>query len=177
MNPIHRVKGLVVQEHDGEMLVYDLEKHRAISLNKIVTIVWHASDGKRDVDSIVEYVSAETGMPVPKESVLLALDELRKEDLLDASSAEGYLGGMTRREALRRIGLASTAALPIVLAITAPLAVHAQSTCIPGGTCTCNQNSSGRQGLQCTPAVPCANLACRCVWANNGNNPNGNCVV
>lgn len=166
-----------MQEHSGEMLVYDLKTHRAISLNETVTQIWNCCDGSRDIEQLAKAASERLGKTVPVEAVLLSLEELQKEGLLESAQAEGYLGGMTRREALRKIGVASTIALPIVLAITAPVAAQAQSACIPGGTCTCNQNSSGRQNQQCTPSVPCANPVCRCVWANNGNNPNGVCVV
>ncbi|HUF02870.1 MAG TPA: PqqD family protein [Aridibacter sp.] len=177
MKPVHRKEGLVVHEHESETLVYDLIEHRAISLNEIVTLVWNCCDGSRDIQAITETVSLRTGERVPFESVLLSLDELRKENLLETAQEGPYLRGMTRREALRKIGLASTAALPLVLAITAPTAANAQSTCIAGGSCTCSQNSRGRKGLQCTPSVVCANPDCRCIWENNGANPNGTCEV
>lgn len=176
MRPNKRLQDLVVQELPGETLVYDLRTHRAVALNESLTMVWRNCDGSQTVEEIAASLSDHFGTEVPRETVLFALEELNREELLQRSSTAEYLPGISRRDAIRRIGQMTAVAIPIIASITAPLAAQAQSTCIPGGSCTCNARSSGRVGLQCTPSVPCANAACRCVWRDNGNNQ-GTCVV
>jgi hypothetical protein len=44
-NPISRSTGLVTKEVARELLVYDLEWHRAHSLNTVAAAVWRRCDG------------------------------------------------------------------------------------------------------------------------------------
>ncbi|MCO6510276.1 MAG: PqqD family protein [Aridibacter famidurans] len=180
MYPVHRQNDLVVQEVDRELLVYDLNSHRAISLNETAAAVWNLCDGTRSVEDLAESLSKRFLEPVPAEAVLLALEDLAEVGLLESVESERFLGSMSRREAVRRIGIATMVAIPIVSSIIAPPAVAAQSTCVPENFgCTCNQASNGRQGQQCTPFswAQCDNAACRCVWiGNSGISFLGNCV-
>jgi hypothetical protein len=59
------------------------------------------------------------------------LDELRRRDLLAETAAPEYFAGLSRREVLKRIGLTSVAALPVIASIVAPNAAHAASNCPP----------------------------------------------
>lgn len=71
--------------------------------------------------------------------VWLALDQLRRSHLLEEATAENEktfwpaaipgLANMSRREAVRRIGLGAAIALPIVMSMTAPTAVEAAVSC------------------------------------------------
>ena len=176
MNPVHRTQDLVVQILGDEMLVYDLITNRAICLNETTSVVWNHCDGTNDLDDIAEVLEDQFGKPVGKEVVQLALLQLAAEDLLEGDGPPAYFKGMTRRDVIRKVGLTSMIALPIVSAITAPVAAQAQSTCIPGERCVCIEDSAGRMGQECVASIPCANAACRCIWANNGN-MNGDCVV
>ncbi|QQS41198.1 MAG: PqqD family protein [Acidobacteriota bacterium] len=179
MHPVHRQNDLVVQEVDRELLVYDLNSHRAISLNETAAAVWSLCDGTRSVEDLTESLSERFRETVPVESVLLALEDLAGVGLLESVGNVRFLGSMSRREAIRKIGIASMVAIPIVSSIIAPPAAAAQSTCVPApGGCTCNQLSIGRVGQQCTPFsfAQCTNSLCRCVWANNGFSFAGNCV-
>lgn len=181
MYPVHRQNDLVVQEVGRELLVYDLNSHRAISLNESAALVWNACDGTRSIDDLVGVLSNELRQPVPIETVLLALEDLNKVGLLEQAESTGYLGPVSRREVIRKIGIATVAAIPIVSSVIAPPAAAAQSTCVPDSFgCICNQGSNGRQGQQCTPfpSFPCDNPVCRCVWSGNGQfSFLGNCVV
>ena len=70
--PVSRKNDLVVQEHDGEILIYDLTHNRALCLNETSARVWRACDGINSVEDISKAVGSE-------DLVWLALAELKKE--------------------------------------------------------------------------------------------------
>ncbi len=128
--PLGRTNDLVVQELDGEVLIYDLRDHRAFCLNETSSLVWKACDGNTPVDEIGKQIGNE-------DIVLLALDQLKEERLLEqGANADGPFNGMSRRDVIRKIGLGTVIALPVVASIVAPTAASAQS-CLPNdGNCT-----------------------------------------
>lgn len=161
-----------------ETFAYDLITNRAICLNRMSSLIWKHCDGNNSVSAIAGIASKELGENVSVELVELALDQLSKEGLLEDHVSPGTFEGMSRREILRKVGLTTMAALPIVTAITAPSAAAAQSACVPGGSCTCSTSSGGMQGQVCVPSagMGCANPICRCTWENNGN-AMGTCII
>ncbi|REJ77806.1 MAG: PqqD family protein [Acidobacteria bacterium] len=179
MLPIYRKNDLVVQDMGDETFVYDLLTNRAICLNKMSSFVWKNCDGSLSAEGLASIASDKFGEKVTSELVELALDQLLKEDLIEYDDPASVFEGLSRREIIKKVGLTTMAALPIVTAITAPAAAAAQSVCVPvSGGCTCTEGSNGRMGQQCVEAMACANGACRCVWANNGmNNTAGDCIV
>ena len=50
--PRRRKKGLAVQKLAKEVLVYDLERHRAHCLNEAAALVWRQCDGETSVSDI-----------------------------------------------------------------------------------------------------------------------------
>jgi hypothetical protein len=177
MKPIARKDDLVIQELAGEILVYDLRTNKAICLNRTSALVWQNCDGKKDTFEIAGNLEKEFGTPVKEELIRFAINQLKEEELLE--NKEGftdYFRGMSRREVVKKIGLGSMVAIPVVASLVTPLAVQAQ-TCIIGGTCTCNAPSGGMQNEICPAAIPCVgpSAGCRCAWANSGN-ANGTCV-
>jgi hypothetical protein len=90
---------------------------------------------------------------VSEDFVRLALNELKKDNLLENSDElNNYFAGMSSREMVKKVGLASMIALPFISFFTAPSAVNAQS-CLPSrAACTSNNNTQG----DC-----CPNLRCR----------------
>ena len=120
--PMARTDRLVVKNVADEVLIYDLERHRAYGLNPTAAAVWRRCDGTRTAAEIAEVTRAGAA-PVNVEAVRYALDTLSRARLLATPIRET---GMTRRELMRRLGT-SAAALPLVLAITAPTPASAQS--------------------------------------------------
>ena len=59
MKPHARKEGLVVKELPDELLVYDLERHRAHCLNPTAALVWKHSDGQTSVEEIATLLHAE----------------------------------------------------------------------------------------------------------------------
>jgi hypothetical protein len=121
--PRARQEGIVVKAVGDELLVYDLERHRAHSLNPVAAAVWRQCDGRRDPAALAAAVRAPDGTAVPELAVRYALGELGRAGLLAGSAAEP---GVTRRDLLRRLG-ATAAALPLLTSIVVPTAAQAQS--------------------------------------------------
>src|SRR3982750_1614851 len=114
--PLSRKNDLVIQEHDGEILIYDLTDNRALCLNETSARVWRACDGTNSVEDISRLVGNE-------DLVWLALAELKKEKLVDHGPAmPEKFGGMSRRQVIRKIGVGSMIALPVIASLVAPMA-------------------------------------------------------
>jgi hypothetical protein len=139
--PRTRREGLVVEHVGAEILVYDLERHRAHCLNPTAALVWSACDGRRDAAAIAREIARE----VPEASVELvqvALVKLERAHLLAAPA-----GGIPRRAALRRLTLAA-GLMPVVSSILVPEAAQAASCSQVGGCCASKDDCC--PPLQCT---------------------------
>lgn len=136
--PRRRSRGLLVETLGEETLVYDLERHRAHSLNRTAGLVWSACNGERDAAAIVRHVARELPEATP-ELVDAALARLARAHLL-----AGDL--MPRRAAVRRLALAAGLA-PVVASIVVPEPAQA-ATCMPVGGC-CDKQSDCCPGLNC----------------------------
>lgn len=190
-NPQSRKDNLVVQEIEGEVLIYDLNKNKAFCLNDTSAQVWQACDGTKSVTEISQLISKEQNSPVGEDFVWLALDQLKKNDLLSNSvEIVPNFNGMSRREVVKKVGLSTMIAIPFIVSLTAPLAANATSqgppgtgtsTC-PAGACQCteNENMLGRMNVSCQGN----NDVCKPVGANQqgqcicfvGLASNGNCT-
>lgn len=144
--PTARSENLVVQELSDELLICDTKTYRAFCLNKTAAEVWKLCDGKNDVKEIAKHVSKTLGIIVSEEFVWLALDKLSKDNLLEKTlEADNKFSGLSRREVIRRVGLTSMVALPVIASLVMPTAAMAQSGCVaPSGSgdvalgCPCN---------------------------------------
>lgn len=147
--PTARTNGLVVQDVPDEVLVYDLESNKAHCLNQTAAMVWRACDGKTSVPEIARLIGSQTGEKVSDDLVWLAIDQLQENSLLEAQ-IQSKFAGQSRREALKRIWMASMIALPIIASLAAPKSVMASSSC----GCAA-ENDPGLCGL--TAGCPTAN--------------------
>lgn len=172
--PISRKENIVVQEVDGEVLIYDLKENRAFCLNETSALVWQACDGKRTVAEINSWLGQQLNSQTDEDIVWLALDQLSKENLIEEEVKLESFTGLPRRDAIKKIGAASLIALPVIASLAAPTAAQT-TTCVLGGACTCSENSNGRQGEICTATSSTCNAGCVCRFANNGNNAGGTC--
>lgn len=140
---------LVVQDLAEEVLVYDLERHRAYCLNRAARFVWRRCDGDTPVAAIADALARETGLTNAEEIVWRALALLQRSHLVvDAPDRPRCSLSCTRRELRRQLGRAVIAAglLPTILAISAPTPAQA-------GSCT-------PAGQPCTLDVQCCNGVC-----------------
>jgi hypothetical protein len=146
--PLARAEGVVIRELAEEVLVYDLDTHKAVCLNSTAASVWRLCDGRRDAADIRRALEKTAGGAVPEELVWLALEQLGKDKLLDARIPRPVeLAGISRREMIRRVGLTAAIALPAIASIVAPTSADAAS-CLPQGA-GCQESAQCCSGLNC----------------------------
>ena len=142
--PQSRQSNLVVQDLENEILIYDLNINKVYCLNETSAMVWQLCDGKRTVSDIARQLSKKLRIEVSDDFVWLALDRLKKDNLLENS--EGFeinFGNLNRRQVIKKVGLASMIALPLSSSLVAPKAIAAQSQCGICPTLGCGSFSDG----------------------------------
>lgn len=158
--PESRTQDIVVQKLEDEVLVYDLLKNKAFCLNETSAIIWQLCDGKKNTKEIADEASKKLNSKVSDEMVGLALEQLNKDELLENNQYSfNYLNGLSRREAIRKIGFTSLVALPIISSLVAPNALHAASGCPDPDN---NMNASAN-GCPCIGANDCTSTCCGTV--------------
>jgi hypothetical protein len=127
-NPKSRKENIVVQDFEKEVLIYDLNLNQVYCLNETSSLIWHQCDGKIPVSEISRRLSQKLKTKVPEELVWLAIDQFKRDRLLDESNpVEVDFSGLSRREVIKKIGLASMITLPVIASVVAPNALRAQS--------------------------------------------------
>jgi hypothetical protein len=140
-----------------ELLVYDLARHKAYCLNRMARQVFRHCDGDTTVHDMAVRIGETLGTRVDEQSVRLGLLRLEKAHLLE--HPVGLTLRTSRREALRNLGRAAAAVVPLVTAISVPTSAQAQAT----GVCP-------TLGHTCKDTSDCGNPAlCKC-------NPLGICM-
>ncbi|HVG33093.1 MAG TPA: PqqD family protein [Pyrinomonadaceae bacterium] len=137
--PRARRAQLIVKELPNETLVYDEESHEAHCLNQTAAFVWRHCDGHTSIAKMGRLLEKQAKTKVPEQLVWSALEQLEKSHLLEGPAPRPMLTeGMSRRELIRRLGIGTALALPVVVSIVAPTAAEAASTtCAPvGGPCS-----------------------------------------
>jgi hypothetical protein len=155
--PIARKSGLVVQEVPDEVLVYDLESNKAHCLNQSAAMIWKSCDGNNSVSDIAKLVESQAGGKVTEDFVWLAIDQLSENNLLE-EAVPSNLGGTSRREVIKRIGLASMIAIPVIASLVAPQSALAAGSCAcqtPGG-CGSTPNAGCPSTTNCNGSGICA---------------------
>ncbi|MBC7911853.1 MAG: PqqD family peptide modification chaperone [Pyrinomonadaceae bacterium] len=135
-----------------EVLIYDLDRHKAICLNQSAALVRQHCNGQTSVEQIAQRLEKDLQTPISMDVVYLALDSFSKDQLLEERVMLPVEMGLNRREVMRRIGLATAVALPLVASIIAPTAAHAV-TCIASGQ-------------PCSPTVVCCSTLATCTTGN-----------
>ena len=168
--PRARKDDLVVKGLNDEVLVYDLKRDKAHSLNASAAFIWKKCNGRRTVAEVAQALSKEFNVPPDEQTVWLALDQLSKFNLLEAKVMRPAGMPQISRRQMMRIGAAAAFALPVIVSIVAPTAANAQTAISPsvcnarvqpncGGTpCT---GGSGSQTCQPFGAVG-AGEPCKC---------------
>lgn len=174
-NPKSLQKDLVIQELEEEVLIYDLRTHKAFCLNHTAAFVWQHADGATPVKQIAYLLQKKLRTPVDESVVWFALEQLAKDGLLENKvSAPLMFAGMNRRDLIKTLGKSAAVALPLVLAITAPMAAAAQSGCRQTG-----QSCGGANGVCCTGNTCLSGSCCRNIGQSCSDNSqccSGSCV-
>ncbi|HEV7375046.1 MAG TPA: PqqD family protein [Pyrinomonadaceae bacterium] len=152
--PRARKEGLLVQELPNEVLVYDLERHKAHCLNPTAALIWKHCDGRTTVSDMVRLLENSLETSVDEDVVWCALNQLEKDHLLgDKVAWPVGMEPISRRTLIRRVGMAAVL-LPLITTIAAPTAQAGTSNCVPqGGACSAAT-------LPCCGALSCIGGAC-----------------
>ena len=158
--PRARTSRLVTREIGDELLVYDLDRHKAYCLNRVAMQVLRHCDGRTAIQEMARHVGDALGLPVSEEAIHLGLARLEKAHLLEVEKPLPTVD-TSRRELLRRLAGAA-AVVPLVTALNVPTPAHAASrlcnlsTGRMCGTYTgpcgkhCNHWCNGTPGSRCT---------------------------
>ena len=139
VEPRARRNRLVTRDLGDELLVYDLERHKAYCLNRVAMQVFRHCDGETTIPDMALRIGNALGLPVDEQAVRLGLVRLDKAHLLD--SPVGKILHSSRRDMLRTLGGAAVVVVPLVTALTVPTSAQAQITgCLANGT-PCVTNS------------------------------------
>ena len=153
--PRARQEQLLVKDLPDELLIYDLERHKAYCLNRTAARIWQSCNGRRTVKEMARVLEREIGHPVDESLVWFSLDQLSRYRLLEEQiELPALQERMTRRDLARKLGFATAALVPFITAITAPLAAQA-ATCGPVGS-PCSTNA------RCCSTL-CVNGTCACL--------------
>jgi len=130
--PQARRSGLIIQEVDSEILIYDQQTNKAHCLNQTAAKVWNYCDGETTVADACGALSHDLETPVDEKLVWYAVDQFSKDNLLEKEIElpAFIIPGMTRRQMVRTLGLAAVVAVPLVTSIVAPTPAQA-ATCLP----------------------------------------------
>lgn len=178
--PRSRQANLVVQELEGETLIYDLKINKAYCLNETSAMVWQLCNGKNSIAEISQILSRKHNQPIIEDIVWLALDGFKKDDLLEQDEQfEINFNGFNRRQIIKKVGLASMVMLPVISSVVSPTAANAASlaplraSCsspsqCASGNCTnlgrsicCIPGSKGASGFNwCCTDTPDCNISC-----------------
>ena len=162
--PQARTADILEMEADGELMIYDLRNNKAYNLNETSKAVYRACG------SNVSFEELKRTFKFTDDLIHFALNELAANNLLEAKVGN-YFAGLNRREVIRRVGLASIIALPVITGIVAPTAAHAASGCIASGEPT-SGSFNGNFGPALNSQVCIDNLRARCC---SGTSVGGGC--
>jgi len=155
--PTARIRGIVVQELSGEVLVYDMDTDQAHCLNESAAIVWKACDGSNTVSNIIRQFESVGLGKVTEDFVWLAIDQLNENGLMENEIAPRFTI-QSRRQVLKTIGLVSVVALPVVASLLAPKRAYGVGSCwcINSFDCSRPQNAGCPSTTNCNSFGLCA---------------------
>lgn len=174
IKPVSRKSDLVTQEHEKEILIYDLLIDKAYSLNETSSLIWNLCDGKNSVAEISSNLSKKLNSSVNEDFVWLALEQLKKDNLLaNGEDISIDFGGLSRREVIRKAGFTTLILLPVISSVVSPIAIQAASVSC-SGNCRC-PNSTAANGSCNGSAATVGGISYVNCFTTSGNNSNCNC--
>jgi hypothetical protein len=165
--PRSRAEGLLVEQVNDEIVVFDTESREAHCLSPLAAVVFDHCDGRVSPEGMAALATERLGEPFDVAGVEEALAQLDERKLLEPTP------GMTRRSMIGKSAVAGGAvfAAPMIMSVFPPAAAAAGSaTCgaAPGEQgptvlcCPCNTTSTSNKDECCQP--PFTNK-CTCTSA------------
>lgn len=155
---------IVVQNAGKDLLVYDLATHKAYLLNETSAKVFNACNGNTSLKEV------ERKHQLPEDLIYLTLDELWTNGLIEGNKIN-YFNNQSRRDVIKKVGLATLVAFPVITAVTAPTAIQA-------GSGVCSENN-----VPCTEDSHCCSGVCNyslhsgappsCCHSHSATSPQG----
>jgi hypothetical protein len=129
MKPRAKQNGLLAEQLDDELIVYDPDRGRGHCLNRTAAAVWRCADGEHTVAELAAMLRQELDPVADENLVWHTLDRLNAAHLLEEPrprSTEEIRA--SRREFVRKVGLVGVVSLllPVVTSVAAPAAAQAQ---------------------------------------------------
>jgi hypothetical protein len=136
--PRARKSGLIIQEADNEILIYDQASDKAHCLNQTAAKVWKYCDGETTLLDTCSALSRDLGTVVDEKLVWFAVDQFSKDNLLEKQITPPpfMIAGINRRQLMRTLGLTAVVAVPLVTSIIAPMPAQASTCLVTGSPCT-----------------------------------------
>jgi hypothetical protein len=128
MLPRTRKEGLLVHEVGQEIVIYDVQRHQAHSLNPMAAAIWRCCDSCTSVSEIVTRVKEEVSPEASEPMIWTALEWFTKAHLLQ-EPFKAPDNATSRREFTSKAAMAAgaTVLLPLITSIAAPTPVEATS--------------------------------------------------
>lgn len=127
---------LVVQNMDGELVLYDPHTANASVLNHTAAVIWQFADGTNDVNAIAQRATQQLGAPVDANLVWFTLKQLSNKHLLQSAiTPPAAVRSLSRRDFLRAGAVGAAVVLPVIVTMTAPASSHAASCVASGQPC------------------------------------------
>ena len=136
-----------IQQVGTETLVYDEHRHKAFCLNESSSVIWLLADGECTIAEISAVASIQLKAPISEDLVRFAIEELRKDELIQSFPLTEAAQVLSRRAMLRRLGVSGSLLLPMIAAVLAPTAAQAYNGCVD---CT-PARGARRQGTGVSP--------------------------
>jgi hypothetical protein len=160
--PKARKERILVQELSDEVLVYDLDNHKAHCLNKAAAAVWEHCDGTKSIRDIALAAGSDLNAQADESMVFYALDQLGKAGLLEKRiPVPDGKPKLSRRELMRKAGVAAMIAIPVVTSILAPKSLASATSC----------------GSPCTPASAECVAILNCTFCPSSGPNTGRCAA
>jgi len=131
IRPLARTDGVLTEDVDDEVIVYDERTDVACRLNRTAALVWRKCDGTHTVEDLVRVLEADVGDIADEDLVLVTLDYLSEQRLLESGYArrDEASSRLSRRRLIQSAGAVGVAAavLPMVHSVVAPPPAAAMS--------------------------------------------------
>ena len=169
--PQARKDGLIIKALTDEVVVYDLERHEVHCLNRVAALVWQHCDGRTPTAEVVALLRKELQSEAGHEVVRLALDGLRKANLLRPTAGRKALPTrrLSRRVLIQKLGVAAATSIPLITSMLAPQAAAAAtlncSVFVTQVTCEVPLKSCGGAQFFCRWRTVSGTTSCICTNA------------